>query len=184
MIRGIDLKFDLINVGSRISLNSVIRVKNNSQKEFVVIEFNSNELDKTFIKDVFYDKNKNVYAVHPLLSRGVELLLSKGKLRVVLHSGVTLILKNDMPFHPEYKTFTNEELVGRVVAVNGEVVDSKIEIANMEKFKDYFISYQASKSYNQAGTSQILPDGSTITYFPPLTDDVLPNKYQPKIVAD
>ena len=180
-LEGETLKFNLVKTGIEIPLNSLIVMPALGKKGFLSIEFKRVEVNEKFIRDLFYGEDKNVTEIHPFSYNGIESILTKDKLILNIRSGVGLHLRNDMNFFPDYKTFKNNNVVGKITRVEGKVFYSSDSELIREKLND--ISVWISLNSTPGAKTYKLPDGSHMGIIPFDGEKDLP-KYKPRVEAD
>ena len=162
--------------GQQIPLNSIVAVPHSDREARLRIEYRRNDVSEEFVRDVFLKPNKSIAAVHPFLQRGIRVVLTKTTLEVEIHTGVYLHLRNDIPYLTEYKTFTNEKVVARVMNVQGNAYVSTDVEKIRSRLSDVYVEWPGKKS----NASKVVknPDGSTsITV--PFSEADLPRNYPP-----
>ncbi|HYA15636.1 MAG TPA: hypothetical protein VEF33_14965, partial [Syntrophales bacterium] len=154
---------------------------------FLSIEFPRSEVTDQFIRDMFYGRDNDVVGSHPFSANGIEPILTRDKLILNIHSGVSIHLRNDMTFYPHYKTFRSEKIRGVVKEVRGNVLWSCEHSLIKEKLENMFVMFQHAHIdlLNPKPGTKIIknPDGSTsIIASGGLKDMGIPPKYFPRII--
>lgn len=173
-----ELQFAKVVVGKEIVLNSAIFVPLKPAEGGLTIEFRRSDLEEAFIQDLFFGQGNDVTHLHPFARLGMEATLTDERLILSIHPGVILHLRNDIKGFPRYKTFFNEDIVGRVTDVRGDVYYS----ADQGKIKKGLGSVYISFVGPTPGAKLVrLPDGS-IAIIPPPGVQYGPAKYPPRVV--
>jgi len=184
-LRGQSLKFYTLKNEMDVYLHSIIVMPSIEQEGFLSIEFPRKMLTDKFIKDMFYEKNRNVLNIHPFSDNGIEPILTRDKLILNIHNGVILHLRNDMQFFPKYKTFKSERVAGRVTQVKGNIFYSSDHQVIRRKLSDVYVWWIGPGSETKHGSKLYKqPDGSYVVIMPFDKKTDIPPKYPPKILKD
>lgn len=177
-----ELKFHKVRQGQSLVLNSVIVMPALGEEGSLTIEFQRSDVEEGFIRGLFFGEDTNIENVHPFAGNGIEALLTNQRLILRVHSGVVLHLRNDMKYFPNFKTFIDENVVGQVTGVAGDVSYSSDRESIRKKLFDVFVQYRGPASDRVPGTTvRRLPDGSYEGTFPSDVP-VIPSRYPPRVL--
>jgi len=173
---GTCLSFSQLSPESRVPLGSMVLVPKAREKSLLTLSVERSALTQTFVEDAFDHPNEEILAAHPLTRRGIELVLTANRLKIIVHPGVVLRLRTEVPGQPSYRTFSgNPSFV--IEAVNGEAYAST-DMATMAKsFSDVFVDYRLP---GRESSRTVLSDGSTQIIGAPVSDDDLPPARRPR----
>ena len=178
-----ELQFDKMIKGLTISLNSVIVMPDIQDKGLLTIEFDRAHLQEAFIRGLFYGEDDRVVNWHPFAREGIEAILTDERFILNIHPGIALHLRNDMESFPNYQTFINENAVGKVTKVGGNVFSSsdreyiKIKLSNLY----VFVSNSMNITSLDPDYVERRPDGSYVITAP-LDAYEMPVRYPPRII--
>lgn len=116
-----ELRFERVVEGQEIELNSVIVIQGLQNNGRLTIEFRRSDLQKDFIRGLFFDEDTNVVSHHPFTGAGVEPILTDQRLILNIYSGVAFHLRNGMEDSHNYKTFVSDAVNGKVTKITGDV---------------------------------------------------------------
>lgn len=170
-----ELHFDVLIEGQEINLNTVIVMPSIGHDGILTVEFPRSTLDEAFVRGLFFDKDERVINVHPFTASGIEAVLTDRRLILRIHPGVVLHLRSDIKGSPGFKTFVDENVVGLVTKVEGEVYYSSQRKKIKKRLVDSFISYVGP---TPGASFQRLSDGG-VGLIPPPGVDYLPKRYLP-----
>lgn len=185
IINGMNIGVEKINSGDIVSFRDIVNVPSTKAGNKITIQFPSEYVTNNFISDFFLGCDTQLREIHPFSQEGVEAELYNGSLRLTLHAGVTLYLRNGTLRNKKYLTFhETESKSGVVLDISGNAYRASI-ISKEENIllDNFYIRWQPSAEYSSKRTTRILSDGSAISNYPSLSSDVLPKKFQPKIVG-
>lgn len=108
-------------------------------QELLAIHFRREDLTDEFILLFFHPEGEFLRRTHPFAARGVEAVLTRNELILLVHSGVTLHLRNDVPTWPWFRTFRNDDVIGVVKLVVGNFLVSRDRDTIREKLGDVWV---------------------------------------------
>jgi len=122
----------------------------------LVLSVDRSALTKQFVEDLFDRPNDRMIATHHLAQRGVRLVLTPKRLKVIVYPSVIVALRADVIGDSAYRSFVDqpvfvvEQITGRAFA---SVDLERISTA----FSDVFVQYLMGSSKS---STTINPDGS------------------------
>lgn len=186
ILRPYELNFRAATIGQDIVLNSAIVTPPAGADGRLVMVFRRSDLEEEFIRAFFFDPDSRERKRHPFAAQGVEAVLTKDSLILTVHAGANMHFRNDMESSPDYRTFISDDIVGRVIEVEGNIQysdDTKIireKLKNIFTFTNYFDYHFANIEGVEYRRRQ---DGSLILEVPPGTE-LPPKKYPPRVVSE
>ena len=153
---------EYLKSGNMISLNSLIIMPRMGVHALLIIEFPRETLTDEFINDIFLKPNEDIVRLHPFSDLGVEIILDKKQLTLIIHCGVILHLRNDIQCKPDYKIFKNENVTGKVREVEGTVLYSH-DVEIKANLKDVYSRYVCAK-----GKTTVNPKNDFPECYPPV----------------
>ena len=175
-------KFVKAAAGSEISLHSLIVMPSFPHKNgMLTFEFKRSDLREAFIQDFFFRKDPNVNIGHPFAYVGVESNLTDNRLILKLHPGVLLHLRNGMESSPDYKTFKNANVTGKITKVSGDVFYSS-DPTIKSRLSAFYAADRVTMSVDAPGTKTTRrPDGS-YEMIVPVDRITSPRWYPPRVI--
>lgn len=186
ILRPHELNFRKATVGQEIVLNSAIVTPPPGEDGRLVMVFRRSDIEEQFIRAFFFDADSRERKLHPFAAQGVEAVLTKDSLFLTVHAGANMHFRNDMESFPDYTTFISEDVVGRVIEVEGNIQYSNDTNIIREKLKNIFTFTHYSDDYftNIEGVEyRQRQDGSVFLVVPPGTE-LPPKKYPPRVVSE
>jgi hypothetical protein len=173
---GTCLTFSKLSAGSRVPLGSIVLIPKEGKNSPLTLSVERSALTKAFVEDLFDHSNTEILTAHPLAKRGVELVLTANRLKVIVHPGVVLRLRTDIPGRSNYRTFSGQPSFV-VEAVPGEAYVSTDMATIQRSFSEISVDYRLpGKELSRA----VLPDGSTQIIGAPVHEDDLPPVRRPR----
>lgn len=186
ILRPHELKFRKATVGQAVVLHSAIVTPPPGEHGRLVIGFRRSDLEEQFIRAFFFDADSRERKQHPFAAQGVEAVLTKDSLFLTVHAGANMHFRNDMESFPDYRTFISEDVVGRVIEVEGNIQYSDDTNLIRRKLKDIFTFTHYSDGYfaNIEGVEyRQRQDGSVVLVVPPGTE-LPPKTYPPRVEVE
>lgn len=181
-----ELEFRNVVVGQEVVQNGAIVMPLLGEEGRLVMAFDRADLEKAFVQGFFFDWDSSELESHPFASPGIETLLTKEQLIITVHEGVIMHFRGDMKSSRSYRTFVNDEVIGRVMEVQGIVKYSDDQVIIRDKLKDIFTFAVHTEDYLrqiEGYTFKTLEDG-TIIGVPPPGLELPPKKYPPRVSVD
>ena len=178
-----DVRFDRIEVGQKVVLNSAIVMPPISEDASLTIEFRRSDLEGAFLRGFFFAEDMEETKSHTFGHPGIEPILTAERLILIIHPGVHIHLRSDIMLSPGYKTFINEDVTGTVTSVTGDIFYSADRAKIRKKLKDVFsfIRYSKADLPDVPGVKhERQPDGTYVLTTPPGL--ALMESYPPKVI--
>ena len=178
-----ELQFEKVMEGKEISLNSLIVMPDIQDGGFLTIEFNRADLKEFFIREFFYGEDDKVANGHPFVREGVEPTLTDQRFILNIHPGIAFHLRNGMESNLYYQTFTDENVIGKITKVEGNVYYSSDHEYIKIVFSDLYVFVSNSMDITSIDPTYVKqrPDGSYVITAP-LDAYEMPVRYPPRIL--
>lgn len=179
-----ELEFDRASVGQEIPLNTaiVMPVIDDDEEALLTIEFRRSDFQEAFIRGFFFGEDPDLVESHPLAYWEIEPILTDERVILTIHPGAHLHLRNGTESLPNYKTFANDDIVGRITAVSGEVFVSSDPLWTKIRLYDFYVSVASEvRRDNPYARFEEQSDGSTVITVPA---DALrfPERYPSRVI--
>ncbi len=178
-----ELLFDKVIRGQEILLNSLIVMPYFQEEGLLSIEFQRSDLQSIFIGDLFYGENDQVVNRHPFAQAGIEPILTDERFILNIYAGAILHLRNSIESSPDYQTFINENVIGKVTKIEGNVYYSSDHEYIKIKLHGYYTSVSTYLEIDSIDPDYVerRPDGSYVITAP-LDAYEFPVRYPPRII--
>jgi hypothetical protein len=176
---GIPMEFKKLQSKGNLKLHTILVIPRTEEGgQFVVLSIDRLDLTVLFLEN-FFSPGSNWFRSHPFGSNGVEATLGKKEVRLKIHPGVALHLRQGIPNNPQFKTFATDKVRVRVVESRGVAYVSvrskevKVRAGNL-----YAVLFGKSAK-NQKG--QILPGGDRLFIGEPIGENDFPPVFVPQV---
>ncbi len=160
---GSGLNEEPASLGMTLPLHSLVAGpaydKSNHTEALLSIHFRREDLTSEFELSFFDPGNRDIRLLHPFAARGLEAILTGNELILLVHSGVMLHLRNDVPGSPSFRTFRSDSVVGVVRLIAGEFLISRDRNTIREKLSHLWTRNRMRQRCDAQSDCVRTPDG-------------------------